>query len=165
MSISHRLAVMRSSNTTNAGGRKLNEFSLEEMDNFLVLFGKKHRNKKFIYVWENDQQWIRHIVGRFEKSSMAEHHEFMAYINLKLERAELAQTPIPPLNKKTDSASKSKEDETSTWSDAEVIEADASQPQLAHLEKRLMILEQVMSKVCTFLDGQGFQSTGSQKLT
>lgn len=161
MSLSNRLSAMRSSNTTNAGGRKLSEFSISQMDNFLVLFGKKHRNKKFIDVWENDQRWIQNIVGRFQNSSTPEHQEFMAYINLKLERAELTQTPIPPLNDKTESTTKGKDEEGSTWSDAEVIDNPSSQ--LAHLEKRLIILEQVVSKVCAHLDQQGgFQITESQ---
>lgn len=170
--LSQRLNRVQERVTTNAGNRRLQDISLDEMDNFVVMFGERHRNRRFIEVWESDQNWINFVVKRYESSEKPAHKELMHYINLKVERAELSQTPLPPRNSWDDqdlinnerNGARSKamarpstgppdlteEHLESTWSDADVV--SVPQPQLASMEHRLIHLEDAMTRICNHLD-------------
>lgn len=175
-SLSQRLSHIQENKSTNAGNRSLSSISLDEMDNFVVMFGERNRNRRFIDVWESDQEWISFVVKRYESSQKAAHKELMHYVNLKVERAELKQEPLPPQNRRDEQELVSSEmpgtrskamarppttasnrplgpldvDLESTWSDADVVEAPP--PQLATMEHRLMHLENVMTRICVHLD-------------
>ena len=75
----------------------LNSYSLDQLENMKITFGKQQIGKKFATVWKNEQRWVTWFLQHYQSSKKPEHMLFIRYAELKLERAEMEDTKIPVL--------------------------------------------------------------------
>ena len=82
----------------------LSGLTLEQMSQEKITFGQKHLGHTFETAWE-DQQWINFMVSKYSSSTVLSHRKLMKFIELKVEKHEQDQMPIPVLPAKESMAS------------------------------------------------------------
>jgi len=69
--------------------------SLSQLEETKVDFGQAHLGRTYREMWLNHQEWLLWFAGRYEKSGKESHQKILHYVQLMVERAELAGTRIP----------------------------------------------------------------------
>lgn len=68
--------------------------AMEKLENHKIKFGKTHVGKTYRHMWENEQRWILWFSQHYSRSSKWDHREFLHYVEMKVERCELAGTKV-----------------------------------------------------------------------
>ena len=71
------------------------QWSLADLEESKIDFGKQQLGKKYRQVWEDEQHWVMWFIQHYEKSTKMEHQKFIHFVNLKVERAEISGQTVP----------------------------------------------------------------------
>lgn len=67
--------------------------TLSELEEEIVLFGEKHKGKKFSEAWK-DQEWVGFMAARYSQSMNPQHQKFLKYVEMMVEYHEHHQLPV-----------------------------------------------------------------------
>lgn len=69
--------------------------SMKQLEDSVIDFGQAQLGLKYLEVWERHQDWVTWFINKYEKSAKESHQRFLHFVQLKIERAELAGKNIP----------------------------------------------------------------------
>ena len=92
-SLAHRLKLVQT--TVEEPGPDFSHMSIHDLENCKVDFGTKHAGENYLHVWTNDQPWVMWMVQHYSTSKKFSHRQFLHFVELKIERAELEGTGVP----------------------------------------------------------------------
>ena len=93
MSLSKRLQQVQEIKTP--APLDFSQWSLADLEESKIDFGKQQLGKKYRQVWEEEQHWVKWFVQHYETSTKMEHQKFIHFVNLKVERAENSGQTVP----------------------------------------------------------------------
>ena len=93
MSLSKRLQQVQEIKTP--APLDFSQWSLADLEESKIDFGKQQLGRKYRQVWEDEQCWVKWFVQHYEKSMKMEHQKFLHFVSLKVERAEHSGQTVP----------------------------------------------------------------------
>lgn len=73
----------------------MSQYSLAEMEDFKINFGKTYVGQTYKSVWDTNQPYIQWFLARWGNSVKLEHRLFLHYIECKIDQAELRGEKVP----------------------------------------------------------------------
>ena len=75
----------------------LEYLTLADLENEVVSFGEAHLGQTYTQAW-SDQEWVKFMTARYQKSTKESHMKFLRFVELKIEmmEAEMNQRPMKP---------------------------------------------------------------------
>eukprot|EP00434_Breviolum_minutum_P027646 symbB.v1.2.024453.t1/scaffold2319.1/size82456/2 len=154
------------------------KMSLAELENEPITFGTAHKGQSYQEVWHSDQAWILWFTQHYGQSKKASHRQFLHFVELMVERAELTQEAVPVYepNKHLPPASKdsgkpypkgkcmakpsippagsdeTEEDDIPSQFDMVEFPNEPVNATIGHLESRMLNLENALSQVIHHLE-------------
>ena len=146
------------------------QLPIEEQGQQLVKFGKAHTGKTYEQLWENEPQYVKWFVSKYQTSTKGEHQLLIHYINRRIEDLEQQEEVQVPTHCTTPAKPKAKAGASSaqmpvTRRDLEDFQADQSwepigevieEPEtiyadMAALQNRMLSLESALQEVVAHL--------------
>lgn len=160
----------------------LSHLQLEDLRQEKIAFGQKHHGKSFESVWNSDQVWITWVLQHYGSSTKGAHRKLVRYVEL-VERAEqqgnriLVKEDQPEVSTKGFGKSyqaKPKSQPTRPIETTPILEearadeedsfemvanqlAQNQQPDVQHLEARMLNLENALQRVISHLEDQALR--------
>ena len=148
-----------------------------------ITFGQAHKGHTYQEVWHQDQAWVLWFTQHYGNSKKGSHRQFLHYVELMIERAELEEEKVPIVepNKTPPSSSvaagkpypKAKgapkasdlaaelEEEIDTQSQFDMVEfmPEPVRANIGHLETRMLNLENALTRVTMAHQSEGSKTS------
>ena len=152
------------------------QYSMEQMENMQIQFGKTHVGKTFLQMWQNEQSWVLWFTQHYSKSTKWEHRMFLYYVECKVERCETTGCKVPLVSvkeaapkvesnptfksplAKSQAAPPMEIGEMTAWDFEEdpemfeVIEKQAAMTQANQMEARMASMENAINRIVQHLE-------------